>query len=218
MAEDNSICVECFNKIRFISKPYCQICGRPFENTDDMLQSVCAECMRQKRRSFSLIRSAFVYDDNSKNMLLSLKFRDKVSYSPSIAKSMAQAGADIFEENPDLIVPVPLHYMRMLSRKYNQSALLANELSKISGIKTDLFSLKRHKNTIPQVKFSGKERVKNVRGAFEVKNPQKIKGKSIVLIDDVMTTGSTLKECAIALKRAGAKRIYALTAARTLKE
>ena len=217
VGEDSSICIECFNKIRFISKPYCKICGRPFESTQDLAQSVCGECMKQKRRHFELERSAFIYDDVSKNMLLALKFMDKTSFAPTIAKFMVQAGTDILKENPDLIIPVPLHYMRLIKRKYNQSALLANEISKLTGIKTDLFSLKRCKNTIPQVKFTGKERVKNVRGAFVVKNPENIKGKSIVLIDDVMTTGSTLKECAIALKKAGAKKIYALTAARTMK-
>ena len=213
--EDNSLCVDCFNKMRFISKPYCQICGTPFESSDDLAQSICGKCLSKKRKNFALERSAFIYDESSKNILLSLKFRDKISYAPTIAKLMLQAGADIFNENPDLIIPVPLHYMRLLQRKYNQSAMLASEISKQTGIKTDLFSLKRCKNTTPQVKFAGRERVKNVRGAFMVKNPQNIKDKSIVLIDDVMTTGSTLKECAIVLKKAGAKKIYALTAART---
>lgn len=217
VGENNSLCVDCFNKIRFISKPYCQICGTPFESTDDLSQNICGKCLSKKRKQFTLERSAFIYDDSSKNILLSLKFRDKISYAPTIAKLMTQAGADIFQENPDLIIPVPLHYMRLLKRKYNQSALLAGEISKLTGIKTDLFSLKRCKNTTPQVKFAGKERVKNVRGAFIVKDTKNIKGKSVVLIDDVMTTGSTLKECAIALKKAGAKKIYALTAARTLR-
>ena len=218
VSEDSSLCVECFNKIRFISKPYCKICGIPFESTEDLTQNVCGSCLSKKRRYFELERSSFIYDDNSKNILLSLKFLDKTSYAPTVAKFMVQAGTDIFKENPDLIIPVPLHYMRLIKRKYNQSALLANEISKLTGIKTDLFSLKRHKNTTPQVKFTGKERIKNVHGAFVVKKSENIKGKSIVLIDDVMTTGSTLKECAIALKKVGAKKIYALTAARTLKK
>ena len=165
-----------------------------------------------------LKRSAFVYDDISKNMLLLLKFFDKTSCASTLAKFMVHAGSDIIKEKPDLIIPVPLHYMRLIKRKYNQSALLANEISKLTDIKCDLFSLKRCKNTVPQVKFAGRERIRNIRGAFVVKKPENIKGKNIVLIDDVMTTGSTLKECAIALKKAGAKKIYALTAARTIRE
>ena len=113
--EDNSICVECFNKIRFISKPYCKICGRPFENSQDSAQSVCGKCIKQKRRYFELERSAFIYDDASKNMIISLKFMDKTSFASTIAKFMVQAGADIFKENPDLIIPVPLHFMRLIN-------------------------------------------------------------------------------------------------------
>lgn len=216
LSERNGLCVECFNKIKFISKPYCQICGIPFETQYSDNDVVCAKCLKDKRHIFTMTRSAFVYDENSKNLVLALKFYDKVSNAPVLARFMYSAGKDIFAQKPDLIIPVPLHYMRLIKRKYNQSALLAHELSKLSGIKTD-FSLKRAKNTIPQVKFSGKARVKNVKGAFCVKDNKNIKGKDIILIDDVLTTGSTLKESAIALKKAGARKIYAITAARTVK-
>jgi len=212
----NGLCVKCFNKIRFISEPYCKICGAPLEAQYSSADVVCAKCMKEKRHIFAMMRSAFVYDENSKNLILALKFYDKVSNAPVLARFMFNAAKDIFKQNPDLIIPVPLHYMRLIKRKYNQSALLAAELSKLSGVKVD-FSLKRSKNTIPQVKFSGKARVKNVRGAFCVKNNKAIKGKDIILIDDVLTTGSTLKECAIALKKAGARKVYAITTARTTK-
>ena len=215
LSQENGLCPKCFSAIHFISKPYCAICGAPLENPIDEKDVVCAKCLKEKRHTFSLQRSAFIYDENSKNMLIDLKFHDKTSYATVLAQFLYKAAADILKEKPDVIIPVPLHYMRLLKRKYNQSGLLARELSKLCNIKVDDFSLKRCRNTIPQVKFSGKARIKNIRGAFFVKKPQNIKNKKILLIDDVMTTGSTLKECAIALKKAGAAKIYALTVART---
>ena len=124
------------------------------------------------------------------------------------------AGKDIFNEGVDLILPVPLHYTRIFERKYNQSAILAKELAKKKGIDIDFGCLKRCKKTQPQVMCSGKNRKKNVKGAFEVIDSSKIKGKRIVLIDDVYTTGSTLKECAKVLLKAKAKSVDTLTIAK----
>ena len=124
---------------------------------------------------------------------------------------------DIWKEGADIIIPIPLHYTRLIKRRYNQSGLLAKELGKITGLKVDYTSVIRHKKTRPQVEFSGRERIKNVKGVFSVKHPEKIKGKRIVLIDDVMTTGSTMKECAMALRKAGAKSVDALTVARVCR-
>ena len=124
------------------------------------------------------------------------------------------AGQDIFNAGADVLIPVPLHYTRLLKRKYNQSVLLAQELSYYTGLPVDSFSLIRHKKTQPQVKFSGIQRVKNVKNAFSVKNPEKLAGKRVILIDDVFTTGSTLKECALTLKKAGVRSVDTLTVAR----
>ena len=129
---------------------------------------------------------------------------------------MLVAGRDIWEKGVDVMIPVPLHYTRILKRRFNQSALLAKEINKLNGIPVDFGSLGRRRKTRPQVEFSGHERINNVKGAFIVKNPARIKGKRILLLDDVMTTGSTLKECALALKRAGAKSVDTLTIARVV--
>ena len=211
----NTLCHDCFAKIRFISKPYCNICGNPLEVHKTSSNLICSNCLNEKKALFTMKRSAFIYDDASKNILLDFKFHDKTSYAETIASFMFRAGKDIFATKPDLIVPVPLHYKRLIQRRYNQSALLAEEIAKLSGIKVNDSSLIRKKNTIPQVEFSGKARVGNVKNAFMIEDSENIKGKNIILIDDVMTTGSTLKECAKSLKRAGASNIYALTAART---
>ena len=160
-------------------------------------------------------RSAFIYDDESKNLILDFKFNDKTVSAETLANLLFSAGHDIWQEKPDLLIPVPIHQLRLLKRRYNQSALLVKYLTLKSGVAADYFSLTRHQNTIPQVQLSGEARRRNLQKAFRVKYPQNLQGKSVVLIDDVETTGSTLKECAKVLKKAGVSKIYALTLART---
>lgn len=216
----NGLCAECFGKIDFISAPMCYCCGRPFDSAAHIkynAKQCCANCLKKKRHLFVMQRSAFIYNDESKNMILDLKFRDKTFAAPVLANMLFAAGRDIWEQKPDLIVPVPIHYLRMLKRRYNQSALLVKYLSPRAGVMADYTSLIRHENTIPQVQLSGEARRKNLTTAFMVKYPQNIKGKKIVLIDDVVTTGSTLNECAKVLRRAGAKAVYSITLARTEK-
>ncbi len=214
----NGLCAECFNKIHFISAPMCSCCGRPFTDALDIRfaqKQLCGQCLQKKKLLFKMQRSAFVYDDESKNLILDLKFFDKTANAEALANMLYSAGKDIWQQNPDLLVPVPIHRLRLLQRRYNQCAVLAKYLSRKTQIPTDFSSLIRCRNTIPQVQLSGRARRNNLKQAFTVKYPQNIKGKKVVLIDDVSTTGSTLNECAKALKKAGALEIYALTLART---
>ncbi len=213
----NGLCAECFNKIVFISEPHCHCCGRPF--ADEMhlksgVRHICGNCLKEKRPLLVMRRSAFMYDDESKNLILDFKFKDKTFYAETLANMMFAAGKDIWDEKPDLLMPVPIYRLRLLKRRYNQAALLARYLALKTEIKADCESLVRSENTIPQVQLSGKARRKNLQKAFAVAKVNAVKGKKIVLIDDVETTGSTLKECAKVLKKAGAAKIYALTAAR----
>lgn len=210
----DGLCAECFNEINFIAEPYCQKCGHPFEQVPDGRKRLCGACLKKNKTLFRLSRSAVYYDEASKNLILAFKFLDRTDNAPTLARWLNLAGRDIWKEGVDIAIPVPLHYSRLLKRRYNQCGLLASELHKQNGITVDYSSLVKHKATRPQVEFSGHNRVKNVRGVFSVRHPEKIKGKRIVLIDDVMTTGSTLKECALALKRAGAKSVDTLTVAR----
>lgn len=216
LANDVGLCPECFNEINFITAPYCQKCGQPFETAPASSKILCASCLKNTKTPFRLSRSAVCYDEASKPLLLAFKFHDRTDNAKTFAKWLNSSGRDIWTEGIDLIVPVPLHYTRLIKRRYNQSALLAAELKKITGLAVDYTSVVRHKKTRPQVEFSGHERVKNVKGVFSVKHPEKIKGKRIVLIDDVMTTGSTLKECAQAMLSAGALSVDALTVARVV--
>lgn len=213
----NGLCAECFNKIHFISEPLCYHCGRPFVSEMHLKSGskhICGSCLKEKHSLFQMRRSAFIYDDESKDLILDFKFKDKTFYAEILANMMLIAGKDVWNEKPDLLIPVPIHRNRLLKRRYNQSVLLAQHLSKKTTVNTDYKTLVRCENTIPQVQLSGAARRKNLKKAFMVVAPDAVKGKKVVLIDDVETTGSTLNECAEVLKKAGAAKIYALTAAR----
>lgn len=212
--DGDGLCPECFNELTFISQPYCSKCGQPFEKAPQNRKMLCGHCLQDKKSVFRMSRAAFRYDDVSKPLILAFKFYDKTESAKLFARWMKNAGKDIFAEGIDVIVPIPLHYTRLIKRRYNQAGLLAKELSKITGYHVDYDSVVRHKRTRPQVEFSGHARVKNVKDAFSVKHLEHIKGQRILLVDDVMTTGSTLRECAAALKAAGAKSVDTLTVAR----
>lgn len=217
LSDTNGLCPECFNEVNFITAPYCHKCGNPLPQETAKPAMLCPRCLADQRSPFRMLRSTVKYDEHSKPLILNFKFRDHTENAPFLARWLFMGGKDIFKAGVDVIVPVPLHYTRLLKRRYNQSALLAKELGKLSGIRTDFSAVIRHKKTRPQVEFSGHERVKNVKNAFSVKYPEKIRGQKILLIDDVMTTGSTLRECALALKASGAESIDCLTVARVVK-
>ncbi|MCM1323090.1 MAG: ComF family protein [Acetobacter sp.] len=209
---DNSLCSDCFSNINFITKPYCKHCGFPLSEfeTDSLY---CLTCL-SKKSPFRLSRSAVKYDNFSKKLILDFKFSDRLENKTLLAHWLFVAGEDIFNQGIDVIIPVPLHYARLFKRKYNQSAVLAAELSKLCHRPVDYKVLRKIKHTTPQIECSGKQRSRNVKNAFQIISPEKIKGKRIVLIDDVFTTGATLTECAKALKCAGAKSVDTLTVAR----
>lgn len=218
LSSENGLCEDCFNEVGFISHPYCSRCGHPFEKAvAGKKELLCGSCAQDKKSPFRMNRSAVRYDDSSKPLVLAFKFMDKTDNAKIFARWLKIAGEDIFKSGADVIIPVPLHYLRLVKRRYNQSALLAGELSKITGIAVDYSSVVKHKSTKPQVEFSGHARHKNVKGAFSVRHPEKIRGKRVVLIDDVMTTGSTLKECALVLRKAGVLSVDTLTVARVCR-
>ncbi|MBQ9235246.1 MAG: ComF family protein [Alphaproteobacteria bacterium] len=216
---DKGICDDCISEIEFLSSPVCYHCGQPLMAVDAVLHShlLCGECIKpHHRRLFRLSRSAFAYDDFSKKLVLDFKFRDHTELAALLAKILYVAGRDIWELGVDLIVPVPLHYTRLIKRKYNQSSLLAKELGKLTAVKSDNFVLRKIRRTKPQVECSAAQRLVNVKNAFAVRHPERIKGKRVLLIDDVLTTGTTAKECATSLRRAGAKSVDCLTLARVM--
>jgi ComF family protein len=214
---DDALCVECLKKINFITAPYCKKCGKPLEHniSNDL---VCGECLNTTKRScFRISRSAVIYDEFSKKIILDFKFASHIENKKLLANWMFLAGTDIWKKDCDVIIPVPMHFTRFFKRRYNQSAIIAKELSKLCKIDVMYDVLKKGKYTKPQIECTSKQRIKNLKDAFYIENSEKIKGKRIVLIDDVYTTGSTLKECAKTLLKAGAKSVDTLTIAKVHK-
>lgn len=200
----------------FICEPYCQCCGKPFE-FDPGADVVCGACLR-RQPIFERARSAVVYNDNSKRFILAFKHGDRMDMVPTMAIWLEQVGGELIEA-ADVIAPVPLHWTRYLARRFNQSAELAR---RISAENATLFApdlLTRRKRTASQAGLNAKQRAKNVRGAFTVKPNwiDKVSGKRVLLIDDVLTTGATLNACAGILLWAGASGVDVLTVARVVR-
>ena len=217
---DDGICFECLNKIDFISEPRCAYCGYPFEIMFPNQKTksnyfVCPHCLKSKPK-FNKCLSVVRYNDASKKIILPFKHADKTNYARIMGKMMASTISP-YKDKFDYIIPVPIHLKRMLKRKYNQSALLANVIAKILKKPVLYNILIRNKFKESQGHLSIKERKLNVKNSFMVKNNSIIKGKNILIVDDVMTTGATLNECAKVLKHAGARKIFVATFARVVK-
>lgn len=214
--DHGNICAECWTKLTFIERPYCVSCGIPFD-IDLGDDATCASCL-SSTPAFGPLRSAVVYDDGSRPIILRFKHADATHCAPPLAGWMTRVGADLLE-SADWIVPVPLHRWRLFTRRYNQAALLSREVSRQSGIRHAPLALRRVKRTKSQGHLSRSERSRNVSGAFIVSSSwaPRLAGSNVVLIDDVATTGATLAACAKALKAAKVDRVSSLTVARVLQ-
>lgn len=214
VGEPGALCPACWERIDFIAPPLCARCGAPFE-LDAGTAALCGGCVRQPP-IFERARAVFVYDDPGKGLVLRFKHADRTDMAPSFARWMARAGAELLAD-ADLITPVPLHWTRLLRRRFNQAALLANQLARLSGRPAAPRLLIRRRRTKPQGTMGRDERGRNVRGAFAVRDPWAVAGRRVLLIDDVLTTGATLSECTRALLKAGACAVDVLTLARVVR-
>lgn len=216
VSSEKGLCAECWGKVDFIEQPICAQCGRPFEfDPGDTLS--CAACLK-KPPLYQRARSAVVYGEASRQFILSYKHGDRLDMVPSFVTWLERAGKSLIND-ADFIAPVPLHWARFLSRRFNQSAELARAISHVSDCVYTPQLLRRKKRTLSQAGLNARERARNVRGAFVVKpdNVQKIAGKRVLLIDDVLTTGATLNACAGVLLWAGASAVDVLTLARVVR-
>ncbi|MBQ3696040.1 MAG: ComF family protein [Alphaproteobacteria bacterium] len=213
VSENTTLCSKCFKSLKFITEPCCRVCGRPFP-FDILGDHICAKCLSSPPL-FEKARSVVIYDDMARKLILPFKHGDRLDLSPLFVKMMANTGAQLIQSS-DLIVPVPLHRLRLLKRKYNQSALLAQGLAKHFHKEYIPDALQRIRFTPKQGKLSPEQRKKNVANAFRVKPHLSIQDKSILLIDDVLTTGATANECAKILLKAGATKVCLLTFATTV--
>ena len=192
--------------------PLCKTCGRPFDiEIED--EAICASCLREAPQ-FDLARSALRYEGKGRALVLSLKNHRSFVGAPALAKLMVTALAD--KAAFDIVTPVPLHTIRLLTRRFNQAQLLAQALSKRLQINMDAGLIVRTKHRPKQGTLARDKRQKNVQGVFALTRHGRefVPGKRILLVDDVLTTGSTINECAKLLKKAKAKEVIVVTLAR----
>lgn len=210
-----ALCAACWPKIRFIGAPHCACCGLPFPY-DVGAGALCGVCA-QHPPDFDRARSVFVYDDESRDLVLRFKHADATDAAPGYGKWLARAGTELLGD-ADLLIPVPLHRHRLFARRYNQAALLVHALAQVSGRTAAPDALIRAKKTRPHIDMGRSARLRNVAGAFAV-HPRwamALVGAHVVLVDDVFTTGATVSSCARVLRAAGAARVDVLTLARVV--
>lgn len=241
------VCSNCWENVNLIEPPFCATCGLPLSidpNAAASIELLCANC-RKGKSPFSKARALGIYEYELRDIILLLKFKGKKSLAKELASmAYARIKESAITEGVDGIIPVPLYWRRKRERGFNQAELLAAHLSSSLGIELLTDYLRRIRNTPPQSQVNPKERAKNVRGAFKVREPwwriiigllqiailrlkrkrlkkwklstptHYLKRKTVLLIDDIFTTGATVSECARALKKAGAKEVRVFTIAR----
>jgi len=214
----NVLCRDCTDILleRRIARHFCPVCGLPLPGDSDG-ESRCLSCMAEERY-FDRARSFFPYDSPMAPVIRAFKFRGDFFLGPRLLRGVLRmGGAPPDVETPSAVVPVPLHPRRKHERGYNQSALLGRVLARYFNCRLLPGVLRRTRHTSRQTGLSRTARRDNVRGAFAVAKPQVVGGLSLLLVDDVMTTGATVDECCKVLKRAGADKVQVLTLARTVK-
>ena len=211
VAAGGALCPACWEGIGFVAPPLCARCGQSFD-LDPGEGAVCGACAA-RAPAFDRARAVFRYDAASRGLILRFKHGDRTGSAPHFARWLARAGAELLED-ADVLVPVPLHRWRLLARRYNQAALLALALARLSGIACAPDALTRVRATPSQGTLGRGRRRANVRGAFALARPQAVAGRRVLLIDDVLTSGATVGECARVLLAGGASAVDVLTLAR----
>ena len=212
--EGSPICRACLTSFLRIESPLCPVCGRFFRagNPED---HVCEDCLR-RRPFFKEARAPYLYEGGLMTAIHEFKYGAKSFLAKPLGLLLSSfARTWLATHKSLLLMPVPLHPRRLRERGFNQSLLLAREVAKDLQADLDFLSLQRVKYTKPQTGLGSEERARNVRRAFQVLRRETVKKRSIVLVDDVATTGSTLNECARALKKAGCREVFCLVLART---
>ncbi len=205
-----------WGEIHFLDAPWCDTCGLPFSYWVGE-GAECAACIA-RTPVVHKARAALAYGDTSRRLVLDFKHGGRLDALDQLARWMVRAGPDVLAGAVALI-PVPLHPSRLFARRYNQSLLLADAVARQSGLPVETNWLLRHRRTPTQAGQSGRARRRNVSGAFAVTEAARLNlpGQTVVLIDDVMTTGATFEACAKPLLKAGASFVNALALARVVK-
>ena len=203
-------CDECADSITYVTPPVCARCGTPVDP-----EGFCTSCPVHSLVP-EAVRAVAYYDGVIRAAIHRFKYQKHASLAPALARLLNQGWHSPLTEPlhmADVVVPIPIHPQRERERGFNQSALLAREFCRSTGLLLLWDALERTVYRQPQVGLGGEERRENVQDAFRVVKPQAVAGKSVLLIDDVWTTGSTLNEAARTLLAAGASRVFAYTVA-----
>lgn len=216
----DTLCGDCWSNLQMIGPAVCDACGFPFPYDQDA--SLCAACIG-RMPPFNRARAAISYDDGSRDLILAFKHADRTEAAKLFARWMLAAAPALIQD-ADVIVPVPLDRRRLFERRYNQAALLAQRLSDLTRVPVLLDGVERIKPSPPLKRHGGKrmsqsERRRNVAGAFRVRSSAKdeLKGKCVLVVDDVYTSGATAWAMARSLSRAGVLSVDVLTAARVVR-
>lgn len=213
--DGEGLCADCWTKMSFIGPPFCPRLGIPFVY-DPGPEMLSMEAIANPP-AYARARAAVRYDDVARTLVHALKYQDRTDLAPAMGSWMARAGRELLDD-ADVLVPVPLHWRRGWSRRYNQSGLLARAIEGQTGVKVAAEALRRVRPTAQQIGLSRPERASNVQGAFKVAPDRQamIAGRRVVLIDDVLTSGATVDACARALLRAKATAVDVLVFARVV--
>lgn len=214
--KQQGICSGCLSEIHWIEPPFCSVCGTPFVSRV-IGNHPCGACTT-KKKYFTIARALGSYEGSLQEAIHQWKYEGKTSLNPIFGKWMLEGLYRYWDPKFfDLLIPIPLHIERLRSRGFNQALLLVKELSHYTGIPYRMRILQKTKPTIPQVNLSGIERMKEVKGAFHLVRKEELKGRSVLLVDDVYTTGATVNECAKVLLAGGAERVDVFTLAHAIK-
>ena len=213
-----ALCPTCWSAVRFIERPFCERLGTPFEQ--DLRQpGLLSPAAIANPPVFARARAVVRFEDGPPARLIvhRLKYYDRLELARPVARWMVRSGAELIAEAA-VLVPMPLHRLRLAHRRFNQAALLARAISAETGIPVATQALVRVKPTPPQVGLSRAQRAENVQGAFriEVERRHEIAGRRVLLIDDVMTSGASANAAARTLLRGGASAVDALVFARVV--
>ena len=210
-----AVCPACEAKLEWVASPLCSCCGRLFPNREDE-DHLCGPCQTEPP-PFTQARAALLYDEEGPpgQAIKRFKYNRRQDMLPVMHSWLRRPPCLDLVQAADLMAPVPLHPSRLRMRGFNQALLLAQAFPEVP-LERELLARQRH--TPPQAGLNPKERRDNVKGAFAVLRPELVKGRNILLIDDVFTTGATVKECAKVLRRAGAREVNVLTVARVRYE
>jgi ComF family protein len=212
----NGVCAACWGQLSFIAPPFCARLGIPF--VYDPGPGILSLQAIADPPAYDRARAAVRYDDVARTLVHQLKYHDRTDLAPTMGRWMARAGQELLG-HADMLVPVPLHWRRGFSRRFNQSGALARAIGHASGVPVSRDALRRIRPTEHQVGLSRAERASNVQGAFKVAAERRaqIQGRRIILVDDVLTSGATVDACARALLRAKAVAVDVLVFARVVE-